>query len=172
MSIEIYSFKPSTSDFSLKQITSLIQEGLQLHLKDLQRLRDNAEEQKIVARKFEKSLKKHRAPPPSSPEKGKPQERGKAKKLPPLFKSSAKRIESESLISVWFLVGNFLWGYKMSSRKESNTWLSMYVIIHISLFLSNKNSMYFFLKFLECFILLFVELVAYFNFHYFNNFFC
>ena len=75
MAHEVYSFKTDSDEFSVKCISSLLQEGMDLHLKDLQWLEEKVKEQKV----FDAQLNKTAA----LPDQEKPK-----KKLPPLFSTS------------------------------------------------------------------------------------
>ena len=79
----------------------LLTEGHELHLKDLQKLRDNAKVQRIFARKQEKNNKNSmcREINKAAESYKQYQEKTTAKKLPPLFPSSTGN-DFEYLINI------------------------------------------------------------------------
>ena len=93
MAHEVYSFKTVSDQVSLKCISSLLKEGHDLHLEDIQRLEDKIKERNVFAAKLNKTHEKCEVNLTSALQcQVKPK-----KKLPPLFPTSTEK-EIDDLI--------------------------------------------------------------------------
>ena len=56
MAFEVYTFKPYSKEFNTSCIAGLLRDGMELHRKDLQKLKNKVEEQECFASKINKTV--------------------------------------------------------------------------------------------------------------------